>query len=222
MSAKGGPNVVEEGLVLYYDKYNQNSYPPGIGNKMKDISGITNLQLSANGISNSSGLTWANNVTNITISLLLEKTGTGTGYANHPISKWSGTLETTSFVLYHFENYQGNNQDGYLGWYAGAGNVWQQIAPYGFGIMTTGKIWNIVLQYNSTLGGQAWINGAKASTRAGSGTLGTGGSSSDIGVYGPDGSVTSKVHQVMFYNRQLTDDEIINNYNLYYKPRVIV
>jgi len=187
---------------------------------MNDLAGVSNLQLNANGIGSSSGLTWANNVTNITISLLLEKTGTGTGYANHPINKWSGTLETTSFVLYHFENYQGNGQDGVLGWYAGAGNVWQQIAPYGFGIMTTGKIWNVVLQYNSTLGGQAWVNGAKAGGRTGGGVLGNGGSSSDIGVYGPDGAITSKVHQVMFYNRQLTDDEIINNYNVYYKPRV--
>lgn len=220
MATKGGPNIVKEGLVLYYDRYNQNSYPPGIGNKMNDISGVTNLQLSANGIGSSSGLTWANNVTNITISLLLEKTSTNTGYANHPINKWSGTLETASFVLYHFENYQGNGQDGKLGWYAGAGNVWQQIAPYGFGTMVVGNIWNVVLQYNSTLGGQAWINGAKAGGRTGSGTLGIGGSSGDIGVYGPDGTGTSKVYQVMFYNRQLTDDEIINNYNVYYKPRV--
>lgn len=220
MATKGGPNIVKEGLVLYYDRYNQNSYPTGIGNKMNDISGVTNLQLSANGVGSSSGLTWANNVTNITISLLLEKTGTGTGYANHPINKWSGTLETASFILYHFENYQGNGQDGVLGWLAGAGNVWKYISPYGFGIMTTGNIWNIVLQYNSTLGGQAWINGNKAGGRTGSGVLGIGGSSGDIGIYGPDGAITSKVHQVMFYNRQLTDDEIINNYNVYYKPRV--
>lgn len=50
--------------------------------------------------------------------------------------------------------------------------------------------------------------------------MGNGGSTGNIGVYGPDGAITSKVHQVMFYNRQLTDDEIINNYNVYYKPRV--
>ncbi len=36
MATKGGPNIVKEGLVLYYDRYNQNSYPPGIGNKMND------------------------------------------------------------------------------------------------------------------------------------------------------------------------------------------
>ena len=82
MATKGGPNIVKEGLVLYYDRYNQNSYPPGIGNKMNDISNVTNLQLSGNSIGSSSGLSWANNITNITISLLLEKTGTGTGYAN--------------------------------------------------------------------------------------------------------------------------------------------
>ena len=153
-------------------------------------------------------------------TLLLEKTGTGTGYANHPVNKWSGTLETASFILYHFENYQGNGQDGVLGWLAGAGNVWQYVSPYGFGVMVTGNIWNVVLQYNSSLGGQAWINGVKAGGRTGSGILGNGGSSSDIGIYGPDGAVTSKVHQLMFYNRQLSDTEIVDNYNAIYKSRI--
>jgi hypothetical protein len=187
---------------------------------MSDISGVTNITLSGNSMAASSGLTWANNVTNITISLLLEKTGTGTGYANHPVNKWSGTLETASFILYHFENYQSNGQDGVLGWLAGAGNVWQYVSPYGFGVMVTGNIWNVVLQYNSSLGGQAWINGVKAGGRTGSGILGNGGSSSDIGIYGPDGAVTSKVHQLMFYNRQLSDTEIVDNYNAIYKSRI--
>ena len=50
--------------------------------------------------------------------------------------------------------------------------------------------------------------------------LGNGGSSSDIGIYGPDGAVTSKVHQLMFYNRQLSDTEIVDNYNAIYKSRI--
>jgi hypothetical protein len=220
MATKGGPNIVKDGLVLYYDRYNQNSYPTGIGNKMNDLAGVSNLQLNSYGVTSSSGLSWANTVSNITISLLLEKVTTTTEYAYHPVSKWGATLQTTSFVLYHFGNYQSNGQDGVLGWYAGAGNVWQQIAPYGFGIMTTGKIWNIVLQYSNSSGGQSWVNGSKTGSRIASGVLGNGGSSGDIVIYGPDTNGTSKVHQIMFYNRELTDDEIINNYNVYYKPRV--
>jgi len=218
MGLSHSPKISTSGLVCLYDNKNPKSSTGT--STMSDISGVTNITLSGNSMAASSGLTWANNITNITISLLLEKTGTGTGYANHPVNKWGGTLETTSFILYHFENYQSNNQDGVLGWLAGAGNVWQYVSPYGFGVMVTGNIWNVVLQYNSSLGGQAWINGVKAGGRTGSGILGNGGSSSDIGIYGPDGSVTSKVHQLMFYNRELSDTEIVNNYNAIYKSRI--
>lgn len=214
-----GPNIAKNGLVLYYDKNNRKSYN-GSTDAMKDLSGVTNLPVVTSTVSNSSGLSWANNITSITISLLMEKLGTTTNYAYHPVSKWDGDLTKTSFVLYHFGNYLGNGQDGVLGWYAGAGYVWQQIVPYGFGTMVTGNIWHIVLQYNSVSGGQGWINGAKASTRIGAGTLGTGGSASDIVVYGPDGSGNSLVHQIMFYNRELSDAEIINLYQQYYKPRI--
>ena len=218
MGLSHSPKISTSGLVCLYDNKNPKSSTGT--STMSDISGVTNITLSGNSLAASSGLTWANNITNITISLLLEKTGTGTGYANHPVNIWSGTLETASFILYHFENYQGNGQDGVLGWLAGAGNVWQYVSPYGFGVMVTGNIWNVVLQYNSSLGGQAWINGVKAGGRTGSGILGNGGSSGDIGIYGPDGSVTSKVHQLMFYNRQLSDAEIVDNYNAIYKSRI--
>lgn len=218
MATKGGPNIVKDGLVLYYDRYNRNSYPPGIGNSMLDLSGVTNLNLSSYGVGSSSGLSWANNITNITISILLEKTATTTEYAYHPVSKWGATLNVTSFVLYHFGNYQGNGDDGSIRWYAGANSGWAFLCAHGQ--MVTGNIWNLVLQYNSSLGAQPWTNGSKYGGRNTGGTLGVGGSSSDIGIYGPDTYYTSKVHQIMFYNRELTDAEIINNYNVYYKPRI--
>jgi hypothetical protein len=77
-----------------------------------------------------------------------------------------------------------------------------------------------VLQYNITLGAQAWTNGVKYGARGTTGTLGSGGSSNDIGILGPDAYINSKVHQALFYNRQLSDDEILKNYNQYYKFRV--
>lgn len=219
MSGVVGNNIVRSGLVLHFDSNKKKS---SASNTMLDLAGVHNLTLSGYGVSNSSGLTWANNVAGITISLLLEKTATTTEYAYHPISKWDGSsLNKASFVLYHFGNYLGNGQDGVLGWYAGAGGAWQQIAPYGFGTMVTGNKWHIVLQYNSSSGGQAWVNGSKAGTRYASGLLGSGGSSNDIGIYGPDNYVTSKVHQVMFYNRELSDAEILQNYNAYYKSKII-
>ena len=184
---------------------------------MSDISGVTNITLSGNSLAASSGLTWANNITNITISILLEKVATTTEYAYHPINKWGASLGVASFVLYHFGNHLGNGADGQLAWYAGANGGWTYMG--GHGTMVTGNIWNLVFQYNSSTGSKLWTNGTIVSTGSG-GTLGQGGSSSDIGIYGPDTNVTSKVHQVMFYNRELSDTEIVNNYNAIYKSRI--
>jgi hypothetical protein len=184
---------------------------------MSDISGVTNITLSGNSLAASSGLTWANNITDITISILLEKVATTTEYAYHPINKWGASLGVASFVLYHFGNHLGNGADGQLAWYAGANGGWTYMG--GHGTMVTGNIWNLVFQYNSSTGSKLWTNGTIVSTGSG-GTLGQGGSSSDIGIYGPDTNVTSKVHQVMFYNRELSDTEIVNNYNAIYKSRI--
>jgi hypothetical protein len=218
MAGSTGPDLVQDGLVLAYDDIDRNSYLPGLGNKMNDLAGVSNLQLSSNTVGSSSGLTWANNITNITISILLEKTATTTEYAYHPVSKWGATLGVTSFVLYHFGNYQGNGDDGSIRWYAGANSGWAFLCAHGQ--MVTGNIWNLVLQYNSSLGAQPWTNGSKYGGRNTGGTLGVGGSVNDIGILGPDTYINSKVHQIMFYNRELTDAEIINNYNVYYKPRI--
>jgi hypothetical protein len=131
MAGSTGPDLVQDGLVLAYDDIDKNSYPVGIGNKMNDLAGVSNLQLSANGVSNSSGLIWANNITNITISILLEKVTTTTEYAYHPISKWGATLVFASFVLYHFGNYLGNGDDGSIRWYGGASGSWSGLCEHG-------------------------------------------------------------------------------------------
>jgi hypothetical protein len=215
MGLSHSPKISTSGLVCLYDNKNPKSSTGT--STMSDISGVTNITLSGNSLAASSGLTWANNITNITISILLEKVTTTTEYAYHPINKWGASLGVASFVLYHFGNHLGNGADGQLAWYAGANGGWTYMG--GHGTMVTGNIWNLVFQYNSSTGSKLWTNGTIVSTGSG-GTLGQGGSSSDIGIYGPDTNVTSKVHQVMFYNRELSDTEIVNNYNAIYKSRI--
>ena len=215
MGLSHSPKISTSGLVCLYDNKNPKSSTGT--STMSDISGVTNITLSGNSMAASSGLTWANNITNITISILLEKVTTTTEYAYHPINKWGASLGVASFVLYHFGNYLGNGADGQLAWYAGANGGWTYMG--GHGTMVTGNIWNLVFQYNSSTGSKLWTNGTIVSTGSG-GTLGQGGSSSDIGIYGPDTNVTSKVHQIMFYNRELSDTEIVNNYNAIYKSRI--
>ena len=172
MGLSHSPKISTSGLVCLYDNKNPKSSTGT--STMSDISGVTNITLSGNSLAASSGLTWANNITNITISILLEKVATTTEYAYHPINKWGASLGVASFVLYHFGNYPGNLQDGVLTWYAGLNGVtWAGLG--GHGTMVTGNIWNLVFQYNSSTGSKLWTNGVIVSTGS-CGTLGQGGS----------------------------------------------
>ena len=80
--------------------------------------------------------------------------------------------------------------------------------------MNVGEIAHIVYQRN-TYGGQMWVNGMKMGSRGGgTGTLGLNNAAySDIGIYGPQPAAWAKVHQALFYNRELTDAEIVQNFN---------
>jgi hypothetical protein len=206
------PPIVTNGLVMAFDSTYSGSYPAGGGSTIYDL-------MSSNSYSGTiyGNPSWANNISNLTICLLLTKTSTGTGYANHPINKWNTAYNVNaSFVLYHFENYQGNNQDGQLGWYGyGTNSGWANIGSYGFTRLSVGQTKWVALQYNSSQGGQAWVNGSKSGGRSGNnGNLGpTTSTTYDFQVYIPDQIGTGYISHVLFYNRELTDTEMTQNYN---------
>jgi hypothetical protein len=206
------PNVVTNGLVMAFDDAYTVSYPQN-GTTMYDIKG-NNSYVPYSSAGNPS---WSNNISAFTCCLLLTKTATGTGYANHPVSKWnSGYNVNASFILYHFENYQGNNQDGVLGWYGyGANSGWANIGTYGFTTMSVGQTFWVALQFNSTQGGQAWVNGNKGGGRSGNnGILGpTTSTTYDFSFYAPIQIGTGYVRHILFYDRELTDAEMVQNYN---------
>jgi hypothetical protein len=84
--------------------------------------------------------------------------------------------------------------------------------------MTTGQTFWVALQYNSSQGGQAWVNGSKSGGRSGNnGNLGpTTSTTYDINMYLPyEGSPigTGYVSHILFYNRELSDAEMTKNYN---------
>lgn len=208
------PPIITDGLIMGFDSnytlgYSQN------GSTIYDLSGGGSY--SGMYFGNPS---WANNISSFTACLLLTKTHTGTGYANHPINKWNTSYNVNaSFILYHFENYQGNNQDGVLGWYGyGTNSGWANIGSYGFTRMSVGQTYWIGLQYNSVTGGQAWVNGNPSGSRSGNnGNLGpTTSTTYDLNMYLPyTGSQmgTGYISHVLFYNRELTNSEMIKNYN---------
>jgi hypothetical protein len=208
------PPIITDGLVMSFDQ----TYTLGYAQSGSTIYDMTSgSSYSGNIYGNPS---WANNISALTICLLITKTGTGTGYANHPVNKWnSGYNVNASFVLYHFENYQGNNQDGKLGWYGyGTNGGWRNIGTYGFTTMTTGQTFWVGLQYNSSQGGQAWVNGNKSGDRSGiGGNLGpTTSTTNSTNIFLPyQGSPigTRYVSHILFYNRELSDAEMLKNYN---------
>jgi hypothetical protein len=208
-----GPNIVTNGLEILLDNKNKKSYT-GTGDAWTNL--INKQSYSGSTLSNPS---WANNVSQVTICVLLEKTETLIGYASHPVNKWnSGYTTNSSFVLYHFGDYSPETmQDGLLAWYGTtSANGWSQIAGGGYDYrMISGEIAHVCLQYNSNNGGgQMWINGQKIGARSGTtGTIGPAPDYGNISVYGPQASGAVKVHKASFYSRELTDSEILQNYN---------
>ena len=211
MATSYSPSIVTNGLKLALDSGNPATYP-GTGNTWTDL--LHPFQTFSGGdIGNPS---WANNTNNLTICLFLKKTAYSTGYANHPVNKWnSGYNVNASFILYHFENYQGNDADGFFQWYGyTSNNGWSGLAgSYGSYRLSVGETAFIALQYNGSVGGQCWLNGEKLGSLGATGTLGPNTAGySNTGVYGPEAAGTSQVRQISFYDRTLTDAEIVQNY----------
>ena len=148
---------------------------------------------------------WANNIYTMTMIIVIEKTGNLTGYATHPINKWNTGTGNTSFVIYHFGSTGG---EGNISVYYTANSTWtgQFVTT-----LTVGQKAHIAFQWNSSLGGQVWLNGNKVGARASSGVLGVAGASG-IGISGPLSDTHSRVHYAAFYNKELTDLEISKNY----------
>lgn len=213
-----GPRISTDGIRFLLDSKNQKSWV-GSGTSW------TNL---VDGISYTDNLgnpSWANNITEITIMLWFEKTAASPEYATHPVNKWNNSYaDNASFILYHFGNYGGvySANDGVLGWYGNTtpqnGTGWGNIS-YTTTPVTVGRKYHIALQYNKTAGGQMWQNGQKVSGRLGGGTDGLGQTSinsNTSNLYIQDGPVAGayqRVHQILFYSRELSDEEIIHHYN---------
>jgi hypothetical protein len=207
------PSIVTNGLVRGFDADYSGSYP-NTGANWYDLCGGTSY---TDNIGNPS---WANNVSEITICVLIEKFySTINNYAYHPINKWnSGYNVNASFVLYQFDNYFGNDADGFLQWYGyTSNNGWTGLTQgYGAFRLVPGQTAYICMQYNSSNGGgQMWYNNTKIGSRSGTtGNIGPATNGySDTFCYGPTQVGPLKVHQALFYNRELSDDEMNQNYN---------
>ena len=206
MACFSGPEIPNNGLKSLFDRSNPNSYA-GTGTTWKDL--IRNISYT-NTVNSAGSETWMGSESSgITISVTLYKIGTLVGYAEQPVSNWSGTSDA-SFVLYHFGTTSEVNVDR-IRWYANRGGVWGVISGNFLG--TNGNKYVIILQYNDTSGGQLWVNGSKIGTRTGSGIRAN--SASPLRIIGPDtsqGNGTSLVENCYIWNRELTDGEVIQHF----------
>lgn len=188
-------SVPISGLSLSLDTGNTKSYT-GTGSTWKDLVSDTTFT--------SSNYSWANDITQLTICAVVEKTGTTAGYATHPINKWNGGTGNASFVLYHF----GAGSEGAFSFYYTAGSTW---AGQSVTTLSVGQKAHMVFQWNAINGGQVWLNGVKVGGRANSGVLGVAGSSA-LNIAGPVSDSHTRVHHASFYNRELSDAEIVQHY----------
>jgi len=204
MAVFAGPKIVNDDLKSAFDITNNKSYSGSGGTWTDIVRNISYTDPVSAGVGNE---TWmGSESTGITISIVINKIATFVGYAEQPVSKWSGTTDS-SFTLYHFGTTAGgviNN----IFWYANVGGTWRDIS--GRLVAVNGNKYAITLQYNDTSGGQMWVNGAKLGGRVGSGARAN--STSPLKIIGPTGSASSKVENFYMWNRELSDSEIQRNF----------
>lgn len=212
MALAHSPKIVTDGLSFAVDDSNIKSYTGA--STFSDLISSKQYTITAGAGINvpNADVTYMNSITAITVDVWLEKLSTVVGYAYHPVNKWNGGTTEASFVLYHFGTTSGS--DNLLNWY-GTGSIsgWTTLTNGFTGV--NGRKYNIVLQYSSANGGQNWVNGAKNGSRiTGKGTLGVASSPSVFQIQGPTEVLTGhKVLAVKVYNRELSDNEIIQNFN---------
>jgi hypothetical protein len=172
---------------------------------------------------------WTRNVSQITISAVVYRRDFDfTGYAHHPISMWHiGGLQTAGIILYHFGNWNGNNQDGVLAWYFGdydgTNGGWSSCWVAGVSHkIQRGEYYHVALQFGDNYM-TSWRNGQKVTIDQYRPRLLANSSISGYGqqnwsVYHPDMNPTTYAADIragLWYDRKCTDEEIEAQYKYF-------
>ena len=150
---------------------------------------------------NSSTLTSADR---LTVSAWIRLDQYYTDYAYHIINRWTGT-DDANYAWYIFGNYLENGGQGNITLYANRGGVWSSIS--GTYRLTEGVWTHVAVSYDSTLGGQLYVNGSAYGSRVGSGILATNNATTKF--YGKNVALD----EVRIYNRALSASEVKSLYN---------
>jgi hypothetical protein len=150
-------------------------------------------------------------VNQITITVVIKRLTGIAGYATNPLTKNATTTDTT-FNVYVFGNFGGTvpADDGKLRFYSNLGGTWNATgATYQIAINETVVA---TLQYNSTSGGQLWVNGARYGIRSAGGIFGSSNNTSNLVVYTPPSSSEIIMYYAAIYDSELTDSQIQQNF----------
>jgi hypothetical protein len=201
-----------DGLVLYLDAGNTRSYP-GSGTVWSDLSTLSNNSSLTNGpVYNSSNggsivfdgsndFITVNNDANILSTTAYTKIAyfyvTNFATSNNIIS--GGVSGQHAFWLQSLQKlYAGHNGS----WSTVVGNTTLSLNTWYCGAVS----------YNNSTGWKLYLNGIEDGTSANTTTF-TGNSEIRIGSYGSGNNFTGRITGVQVYNRTLTAQEILQNYN---------
>ena len=215
MSASANPDIVTKNLVFCLDKADTKvDYYDDPVERAQGIAAASSSNATENNFLNGSVSDFMNNYSQITIMAWITKNRYHTGYAQHPINKWGPTGSSTngaSIVLYHFGDYNSNGDDVKFSWYVGlGGNTWRGSNRV---TLEVGETAFLCYKYTANTGMQVWKNASKIGGRTSTGQ-GNGGTTSDknLTMYSSD-YYTTHTEQVLMYDRDLSDAEILQNFN---------
>lgn len=218
-----GPNIVRDGLVLYLDAANQKSYS-GTGTTWNDLSGRGNNGTLVNGVGfNGSSmvfdgvndfidtgydLSW-NNTNSISVSIILTPTVLqNRGFIGKGPNSWEWQLNQRYTNLeFVYWNTGGGHTNGPI---TSISNVFDINVPVSI-VLVWSHIDNKHYFYKNgvNVGENTWINASINQNRTNSVNIG-----GNIYTWDLRGSNwIGKIHTVQIYNRALTSQEILQNYN---------
>lgn len=206
------PNIVKDGLVLYYDMSDYRS-APFTGTSIYDLSGFGNTGTLTNGptfsslndgslvLDGSNDYVLVNNAANI-----LSKTEyTKIAYFYVTSFSTSNNIISGGFSGQHAFWLFGSNR-----LYAGHNGAWNQVT--GATTLSLNTWYFGAVTYSSTTGWKLYLNGVEDGTNANTTTF-TGNQEISIGSYSTGNNFTGRIGSAFIYNRVLSATEIQQNYN---------
>ena len=200
--------VIQDGLVLNLDAGASTSYP-GSGTTWTDLSGNGNTGTLVNGptYSSANGGSIVFDGSNDYATITNNSLPTG----NYTINCWVKTPSVIPVTQYDMIISTSQNF-WYLGIYLDKFTIDNNDGTFRFGSTLSASTWYNVVVTRSGSTDTAYINGVSQGTNTNSATLS---GNWEIGrwAYSPSHYWNSDIAQVSIYNRALTADEILQNYN---------